>query len=258
LVRLAWEPPFGGVLDVTARTVRNEEQTSPLQPYERAYDIGASYSRALRGYSVGAEFLVGKDIFGENFSRVGGYVRFTDEWSLGGAVRRGFGEIPRRQRGAELFFDAGFNLSKVEARIDGNQNRLRTGQELAPHFAIGARRPFSERSDIGVRLELDRINDEILLAARLLDYRYRFRNPLAVSLFFGAARYDLATPAFGYYLGGGVQWRNLFKNIDLSLDVRYADKVARDKLLPNDDTSLVRPDSFFDISGATLGLSYRF
>jgi len=255
-LRLGWEPGFGGVFDFTVRTVRNEDYTN--MGYQRAYEFGTAYSRALRGYSLGAEFLVGRDVFGESFSRIGGYMRFTDEFGLGGSSRRGFSEPRRRQRGAELFFDAGVNASEVKARIDGNVLRKRTGMEIAPHLAIGARRPISDRSDIGVRLELDRVDDANLLAARLVDYRYRFGGPLALSAFFGAARYDLATPAFGYYLGVGAQWRNLLPNIDLSVDLRYADKVARDKLLPSDAPSMQRPDSFFDITSATLGLSYRW
>jgi hypothetical protein len=265
-IRLGWEPRFGGAFDFTARTVRNDNSRAvrPLDlngrpvRYERAYDVGVAYSRPLRGFSVGAEFLVGKDVFGDSFSRIGGYMRFTDEFGLGGGSRRGFTEPPRRQRGAELFFDAGVNLSSVNKRLDGNAVRERTGMEVAPHVAIGARRQVSERSDLGVRLEFDRVDDAMLLAARLVDYRYRFRGPLAVGAFFGAARYDLATPAYGYYFGAGVQWRNLLPNTDLSLDFRYGDKIARDKLLESDPPSNQRPDAFFDISGATFGLSYRW
>jgi hypothetical protein len=40
--------------------------------------------------------------------------------------------------------------------------------------------------------------------------------------------------------------------------VRYADKIARDKLLPTDPPSLKRPDSFYDLLGATLSVSYRW
>jgi hypothetical protein len=265
-IRLGWEPGFGGVFDFTARTVRNDNTRAvrPLDPsgqpisYERAYDVGVAYSRPLRGFSVGTEFLVGKDVFGDSFSRIGGYMRFTDEFGLGGASRRGFTETARRQRGAELFFDAGVNMSSVNKRFDGNALRARTGMEVAPHVAIGARRQVSERSDLGVRLEIDRVDDAMLLAARLVDYRYRLRGPLAVGAFFGAARYDLATPAYGYYIGAGVQWRNLLPNTDVSLDFRYGDKLARDKLLESDPPSNLRPDAFFDISGATFGLSYHW
>ena len=43
-----------------------------------------------------------------------------------------------------------------------------------------------------------------------------------------------------------------------SLDFRYADKIARDKLLPSDPAFVKRPDSFYDLTGATLSLSYRW
>ena len=46
--------------------------------------------------------------------------------------------------------------------------------------------------------------------------------------------------------------------MDLSVDLRYADKVARDKLLPDDPPSTPRNDAFYDITGATVSLSYRF
>jgi hypothetical protein len=61
-------------------------------------------------------------------------------------------------------------------------------------------------------------------------------------------------------MGAGVQWREVMPGFDLSLDLRYADKVARDKLLPTDPdpATAVRPDSFYDITSATLSLSYRF
>jgi hypothetical protein len=44
----------------------------------------------------------------------------------------------------------------------------------------------------------------------------------------------------------------------VGIDYRYADKVARDKLLPSDPGSDPRPDEFFDISGTSLSISYRF
>jgi hypothetical protein len=60
----------------------------------------------------------------------------------------------------------------------------------------------------------------------------------------------------GFYGGLGLQWRGLTQRVDLSLDARYADKVSRDKVLPNEPRQ-IRPDSFYDISSVTLYLSYR-
>jgi hypothetical protein len=92
---------------------------------------------------------------------------------------------------------------------------------------------------------------------RLIDYRYRFSGPLALGVFVGAARYDLATPAYGFYYGAGLQWRDLLPHVDLGLEARYYDSIARDRLLPNEPQAS-RPDSFYDVFGGVLSLSYHF
>ena len=96
-----------------------------------------------------------------------------------------------------------------------------------------------------------------LLGVRLIDYRYRFTNPLALGVFLGAARYDLATPAYGFYYGVGLQWRDLLPHVDVGFDLRYYNSVARDHVLPTDPQS-ARSDSFYDISGGVLSLTYHF
>lgn len=253
MLRLGWEAPFGGLVQVRARTIANESYGQ--NDYERGYDVALSYSRGLHGFTVGGEVLAGRDVFGESFSRLAGFVRFGDEWDGGGGD--GWEDDVTRPRGAELFVDAGINFSELAIRLDGSPAHTES-LGVAPHFAIGARRAVSERSDLGVRAEIDDIDDDLLFSVRALDYRYRFDNPLALSLFAGASRLDLATPAYGYYYGAGVQWRNLLRNMDASLDFRYADKIARDKLLPSEPSSVKRPDSFYDLTGATFSLSYRW
>lgn len=254
LVRVGWEPAFGGLLQLRARTLANEDYFGA--DYRRAYDLTVSYSWPVRGFTVGTEVMAGRDVYDKSFGRVAGYARFGDDWA-GNASVLGL-EAGGRPAGAELFVDAGVNLSDVQIRLgDGSPTRT-TGARAAAHLGLGARRPISEHSDLGVRLELDQIEDELLLAVRALDYRYRFDNPLALSVFAGAARYNLATPAYGYYVGAGVQWRDVLPRFDVGLDLRYADKVARDKLLPSDPAVNPRPDVFYDISSATLSLSYRY
>jgi hypothetical protein len=183
-------------------------------------------------------------------------VRFGDVWSEGASS--GWSERSPRPPGAELFVDGGINVNKVSIITGDGAPTQDKSTEVAPHVAIGARRAVSDHSDFGVRAELDQVDGELLLAVRALDYRYRFDTPLAVSFFVGAARYDVATPAYGYYFGAGVQWRNILPHCDLGLDLRYADKVARDKLLTDDPPTTPRPDMFFDISSVSLSLSYRW
>lgn len=260
MVRLGWEPSFGGLLQLRARTIENESYGTV--DYQRGYDFSVSYAHTLANFTVGAEITSGRDTLGNDYSRLAGFVRFGNEWNEGGPTgtwESGTG----RPLGADLFVDAGVAASEVTIRLGDGSKKQKTSMETSPHIGIGARRAVTSRSDLGVRAEFDRVNDRNLLAVRAIDYRYRFQSPLALSLFMGAARYDLATPAYGYYLGGGLQWRNVLPKLDLSLDLRYADKVARDRFRATDtdtapDLPDTRPDSFYDITSATLSLSYRW
>ena len=92
---------------------------------------------------------------------------------------------------------------------------------------------------------------------RAVDYRYRFTDSFAVGLFAGVARYNLATPAYSIYFGTGAQWRNILPKWDLGVDVRLAQNVARDHVLPSDPQG-ARPDSFYKIYTGLLYLSRRF
>jgi len=131
------------------------------------------------------------------------------------------------------------------------------GQRGGGCVALGARRSVSDHSDLGARLDLDDLGGKSLAGVRLIDYRYRFQGPLALGAFLGAARYALATPAYGFYYGVGLQWRDILPHVDAGVEARYYDSVARDHLLPGDPHTN-RPDSFYDISGGVASLTYHF
>lgn len=255
VLRLGWEPEFGGLIQLRARTLANEKYTPTS--YERAYDLAASYSRALGGYTVGGEVSAGRDVYGDSFSRLSGFFRFGDEWSFAGASSSD--STGEETSGAELFVDAGLNVNRVRVIIDAIDvaDGYDTDTDVAPHIGVGARRAVSKRQDLGVRVEADTIQSELMLSVRALDYRFRWNDTFAVSAFLGAARYDVATPAYGYYGGFGMQLRNILPRVDLGIDARFADKVARDKLLPGEPKQF-RPDAFYDIYSVSSYLSYRW
>jgi Capsule assembly protein Wzi len=253
MVRVGWEPPFGGTLELRARTLANESYT-PV-PYERGYDGTLRYTRSFGMFAAGAEVFAGRDVFGESFSRIGAFIRYAgDSAPLVSSFEPD--EVGATDKTAELFVEAGLNASKIRAELDVNvyDNTRSTG----PHLAMGARRAVSDRSDLGARLELDDVDGSVLLSVRAIDYRYRFANPLALSVFVGASRYDLATPAYGLYFGAGLQWRDVWPGWDVGIDARQAKKVARDHLLPQDPQSAIRPDSFYTITGVSLAVTRRF
>ena len=74
--------------------------------------------------------------------------------------------------------------------------------------------------------------------------------------FFGAARYAALTPAYGWYLGLGAQWRNIFPGWDAGVDVRLGDHLVRNKL-PG-ETVIIWPNEFYKIKGEAFYLSRRF
>lgn len=157
---------------------------------------------------------------------------------------------------AEPFIDLGLNSSSVGAKIANQQARVTTNT-TGLHLGVGARRDLPKGGNIGVRLEIDDVDSNTLLAIRALDYRFNLSQRLAINAFAGAARLDLATPAYGYYFGGGVQFKDLRPKWDLSIDVRYGDKIARDNLLPTDPKG-GSPDNFYDLTGISVYLSWRF
>jgi hypothetical protein len=254
MMRVGWEPSFGGQVQLQLRTIENQSYSSV--PYQRGYDATLRYSHPWKQFTIGGEAFAGRDVFGEHFQWFGAFVRYAEDGltsGLLGTEESGKGDDPT----AQVFIDAGMNANKVSTNLTETSPTTTTSLAYSPHLGIGARRSVSDHSDLGARLELDDIDGHLLIGVRAVDYRYRFSSPFALSGFLGAARYDLATPAYGLYGGVGGQWRDIFKDWDLGMDLRFAWNVARDHLLPSDPQS-TRPDSFYDIASATLYVTHRF
>ncbi|MGH8210696.1 MAG: hypothetical protein ACREU6_14100, partial [Steroidobacteraceae bacterium] len=259
LLRVGWEPSFGGLLEAQLRTLTNDSLYSFAgASYRHEYMGSVSYSYPWRDYVVGGEIDAGRDVFGSRYTRFDAFLRYGDALSR---LSAGAGDDSlgvQRPDGAELFVDVGMNVSNVNVDLTTLTQRYDTPYKVGPDLGFGARRAVSAHQDLGVRLEADEINGHALYTFRALDYRYRFNSPLALSLFGGASRYNLATPAYGFLLGAGAQWRNILPGWDLGLDYRYGAKVARLRLLPTDVQGGTRPDSFYDISSLSLYLARKF
>ncbi|MEX2125692.1 MAG: capsule assembly Wzi family protein [Woeseia sp.] len=75
MTRLGWQLDRGGSLEATYRTLDNEDYTAP--DYERAHSLDVRYSRRWGDdFFVGGELNVGRDVFGEDYSRVSAFIRF--------------------------------------------------------------------------------------------------------------------------------------------------------------------------------------
>lgn len=273
MLRVGWEPPFGGYLEARARTLANQSyyggdsrQYTPGQPlpfpYYHYYDVSLSYSRPWGGVTVGALIDAGRDVDGDSFTRFAAFVRYGGDSHSHDAAASGDEDSDGGpdNHGAEVFVDAGVNANEVNIDLNGSLPTTTSSLAFGPHFGLGARRAVSAQNDLGVRLEADQVDGHSLLGVRALDWRYRIGDSFALSGFAGANRYDLATPAYSIYFGGGLQWRNFLGALagwDLGLDFRHGQNIARDKVLPT-DISGPRPDSFYKITSGVLYISRHF
>jgi hypothetical protein len=254
-LRIGWMPSFGGRFELRYRTLAAEDYT--VAGYEREHDLALRYSRSSHQFEYGAEVGVGRDVFGERFGRVGGFLRLVPgEAELSSAS---VAEEHSALRGrVQVFVDGGVNVTRLKfTPSDKGATPERNVTTTGPHAAIGVRGSVSDHSDFGTRVELDEIDGSTLIGVRAIDYRYRVGDKLALSLFAGAARYGVATAAYGYYGGFGAQWRDVVSGVDVNLDVRASDKIDRDTLLPSDPAS-VWGDVVYQLYSANLYLSYRF
>ena len=254
MARLGWDPWFGGRAEVRFRTLEN--QTYGAIAYQHFHELTLNYSRPWKGVVIGGEFDSGKDVFGGNYNRLAAFMRFGDT-----SPDRGCGdcdgETPTSDPRNQLLVDAGVHALRVRTDLTETTPKTYGPTTAGVHLGLGARRAVSDHTDLGARVEYDDLDGTNLLGVRIIDYRYRFKNPLAIVAFLGAARYDLATPAYGFYYGLGLQWRDVLPHVDVGVEARYYDSVARDHVLPSDPHT-TRPDSFYDISGAVLSLTYHF
>jgi hypothetical protein len=258
MFRIGWEPPFGGYLEERVRTLVNQNYGE--YPYRHYIDATLRYSRPWNDITVGGEVLAGHDVFGKSFSRLSGFVRY------GGAQHTRDYDLddddePTKDAdgaaGTELFVDAGANVNQVRTDLEKGLPITKSKVNFGPHFALGARRAVSDNNDLGVRVEVDQVDDHTLLGVRPLDYRYRVGENVALGLFAGVNRYNLATPAYSLYGGLGAQWRNVLPKWDVGLDYRYAQNIARNHVLATDVRG-VRPDSFYKIQSVVAYISRHF
>lgn len=261
-LRAGWRSPSSGrYWQATYRMMSLDEAsrdgTGPDVGYETLQTLRVDLAMDVRGFAVEAGVQVGRDIFGDKFARLAASVDLAQPGPRGSWIASD--ESSDSDQGStQVFVDLGAAYGSVKKIFGVDIPDVRTDSEVTPHIAFGARRRVSQRSDFGVRVEFDQLDDHSLIAVRALDYRFRYSQKLALNGFFGAARYEYGLPAYGYYWGLGVQVMDLLPRWDLSLDARHGDKLGRDKSLPNDPPSTPdRTRLFFDVDGITLYLSRR-
>jgi hypothetical protein len=172
-----------------------------------------------------------------------------------------FAQAADEQTEGSVVYSASIGVAtgKLKTFLNGGDNTPENtaGWSSEPLVRIGAHLDFSGTHHWGVVAQYNELNNDNLFVLRPLDYAYNFAEQWRVKAFWGIARYDLATPAYGYYLGGGLEW--LYDDFGISIEGAYGDKVARDALLPGDpQLPEGTQEIFFDIYSINTSLNYYF
>lgn len=130
--------------------------------------------------------------------------------------------------------------------------------DVGYHFGVGAYRNSPESPWIyGVKLEAQDVIGNNLFSLRAIDIGYRFTPKITFNGFLGAARFDLTTPATGWRIGlGGRYWYS--DHWALAAEFTFGDKLARDKVLPEENPGIGSPDIFYDVTQLSVHLKYKF
>ncbi len=129
MLRLGWEPHFGGLLEAQFRSLINEPYSFYSNvAYHHAYTGSLTYSYPWRDYVLGTEVDYGRDVYGASYTRLAGFLRYGDALQSGLDSSEDSGAS--RSANAEIFVDAGVVANRVLASITSDTPRVRVGHRL--------------------------------------------------------------------------------------------------------------------------------
>jgi hypothetical protein len=113
---------------------------------------------------------------------------------------------------------------------------------------------------IGTKLDIQRVDDHLLTSVRAVDFRQQVAEKWFVNAFIGAARYEFRSPAYGYLAGFGAYFKPPeWQQIGFAIEAQYYDKLARDKIHPDDPPQVgSASDSFFDMRVISATVNFYF
>ncbi len=280
MAQLGFSLYSGDLLDLQLRLLQNAGYASvcqaecgtPLRSYSPAQMLTVEYSQPRNGYTRGLTLDVGRDEYAAGFVRLEAFVRLDggrdasaqDDEDEDNADDSGTQQSSAKSpAGFERYVGLGASTGRLGLDQGGfgkyETAPLQYRSELSPDLGVGLRRPISTYFDIGVQADFDNF-DGLMMGLRILDLRYRVGTHVAIGGFVGMARYSAPTPAQGYYYGYGLQWRNLWRHWDVSLEERYYDALQRDKVLPSDAAALTNGDpvEWYMMQATSLTISHDF
>jgi hypothetical protein len=217
-------------------------------------EYGLRYSDVWRGHDFAIDLNAGKDALGKSFFRLSGSVDFA-----GYEHQASIQSAESQDATTSIFYNVGINRNRVKHIVAADTPDFTTSSKLSYHAAIGARRLLTDRTQLGVRLDVDQADNHSVIGLRMLDARYNFQNHFSFGGFFGVGRYSVGLPAYGWYYGIGMERTKIFRSWDLTLDLYSYLKMGRDKALPDDPPIFTnKPRIFFNVDGLRVSIGKSF
>lgn len=159
----------------------------------------------------------------------------------------------------EPFIAIGINSHSIQTDFDNPQVDSQDIRDEGYHFSVGIRNAYgrSERHLLGFGIDIDEVGSDTVIGYRALDYNYHLNKRIRFGGFFGAASIDTGLPQNGYYAGISMSVLKILWKLDLTLEFRRADGLARDRR-PGSDPEGTRGDIFLDYNSPSAALTWRF
>ena len=158
----------------------------------------------------------------------------------------------------ERYINFGAQSHSITYEWDGSEP---TGDSSGSDFSLGLgmlnELGENGRHHLGFGLDIQNVLDDRLLGLRAVDYQYQATQKFRFGAFIGAATVNTGASQNGYYLGANAAWMEILPNLDIVLELRRADGLARDTL-PSDELDISRPDIFMDVNFSAVLLRWRF
>jgi hypothetical protein len=255
MLRLGYQVDEGDYLQAVYRTLNNNAYTSI--DYKHMKELGLSYSFPWSGHAVGFGLFAGNDVQDKHYIRMNASINLDQGW-WATSTDTGAPAIESDNK-MDLIVDMGFTSGKFESDIRNPDETLKYpgSRNGNIHLGIGALREVSEHSDLGARIEWDRVEGYNLYSFRMLDYRYHLGSHFTMNGFGGVSLLKLKKPpvALGYYVGVGSQFVNVIPKWDIGVDFRKNIKMSRTKLTASETPN---PRTFYNFRSTSLYLSRHF
>ncbi|PCK03765.1 MAG: hypothetical protein COA42_19825 [Alteromonadaceae bacterium] len=149
------------------------------------------------------------------------------------------------------------SFSTGDAAVDASSQ-----QDSGFHLGFGFRNQYgkSQKHYFGFGVEADELLGDVVLGLRALDYQYQIHDKFRIGAYFGGAQLDSGAAQTGYYTGLNLSYLNVIKNLDVVLDYRVTDDLARDRLFDDDpqDPLMRTNDIFLEYTVFAAYFNWRF